>query len=144
MLSPKSFEMYAGILGQQLNKLMLGCCMKGKVSNHLYYTEDLVLLSPNLHRCTPKFFNECKKYLYKYEMKFNGNTSVVINFELYAFRATQSAKLYLNGSILKTDNHKKYLGRPINNNLHDHKPSVAAIKWVTMWPQKLPETTTLR
>ena len=49
ILSPKFINIYVDVLSQQLNKVMVGCCMNGKVINHLYYADDLVLLSPSAH-----------------------------------------------------------------------------------------------
>ena len=102
ILSPKLFNMYVDVLSQQLNKVMVGCCMNGKVINHLYYADDLVLLSPSAHGMQ-KLLNECEKYASQYGMKFNENKSVVLNFKGYKFKAKPSATLYLNGSIMKTE-----------------------------------------
>ena len=49
ILSLKLFNRYVDVLSQQLNKVMVGCCMNGKVINHLYYADDLVLFSPSTH-----------------------------------------------------------------------------------------------
>ena len=120
ILSPKLFNIYVDVLSQQLNKVMVGCCMNGKVINHLYYADDLVLLSPSTHGMQ-KLLNECEKYASKYGMKFNENKSVVLNFKGHRFKANPSAKLYLNGSLMKTAVSYTYLGHIINNNLNDNK-----------------------
>ena len=70
--------------------------MNGKVINHLYYADDLVLLSPSAHGMQ-KLLNEREKYASEYGMKFNENKSVVLNFKGYQFKAKPSATLYLNG-----------------------------------------------
>ena len=101
ILSPKFFNIYVDVLSQQLNKVMVGCCMNGKVINHLYYRDDLVLLSPSAHGMQ-KLLIECEKYASEYGMKFNENKSVVLNFKGYKFKAKPSATLYLNGSIMKS------------------------------------------
>ena len=59
ILSPKLFNIYMDVLSQQLNKVMVGCCINGKVINHLYYADDLVLLSPSTHGMQ-KLLNECE------------------------------------------------------------------------------------
>ena len=120
ILSPKLFNIYVDVLSQQLNKVMVECCMNGKVFNHLYYADDLVLLSPSTHGMQ-KLLNECETYASKYEMKFNENKSVVLNFKGHRFKANPSAKLYLNGSLMKTAVSYTYLGHIINNNLNDNK-----------------------
>ena len=72
ILSPKLFNIYVNVLSQQLNKVMVGCCINGKVINHLYYKDDLESISPNTHG-----MQKCEKY----EMKFNENKSVVLNLK---------------------------------------------------------------
>ena len=49
ILSPKLFNIFVDVLSQQLNKVMVGCCMNGKVVNYLHYADGLVLLSPSAH-----------------------------------------------------------------------------------------------
>ena len=68
-----------------------------------------------------KLLNECKTYASKYGMKFNENKSVVLNFKGQRFKANPSAKLYLNGSLMKTAVSYTYLGHIINNNLNYNK-----------------------
>ena len=120
ILSPKLFNMYVDVLSQQLNKVMVGCCMNGKVINHLYYADDLVLLSPSTHGMQ-KLLNECETYASKYGRKLNENKSVVPNFKGHRFKASPSAKLYLNGSLIQTAVSYTYLGHIVNNNLNDNK-----------------------
>ena len=88
--------------------------------NGLYYADDQVLLSPSTHGMY-KLLNECETYASKYGMKLNENKSVVLNFRIYIFNANHSAKLYLNGSLMKTDMSYTYLGHIINNNSNDNK-----------------------
>ena len=59
ILSPKLFNVYVDVRSQQLNKVMVGCCMNSKVINHLYYANDLVLLSPSAHGMQ-KLLSECE------------------------------------------------------------------------------------
>ena len=58
ILSPKSFNTHEDGLSQQLNKVMVGCCMHGKVINHLYnFTWSFYML------CTlSEMTNKQKKY----------------------------------------------------------------------------------
>ena len=68
-----------------------------------------------------KLLNECETYAFKYGMKFNENKSVIFNFKGCRFKANPSAKLYLNGSLMRTDMSNTYLGHIINNNLSEYK-----------------------
>ena len=46
ILSTKWFNVYINTLSVSLNEKYIGCCLNGKVVNHLYYADDLVLVSP--------------------------------------------------------------------------------------------------
>ena len=120
ILFPKLFNIYVDALSQQLNKVKVGCCMYSKVINHLYYADDLVLLSPSTHGMQ-KLLNEYEIYASKYRMKSNENKNVVLNLKGYRFKAKLSAQLYLNGSLIKTDMSYTYFGHIIKNNLYDKK-----------------------
>ena len=76
ILSPKLFNIYVDVISQQLNKIMVGCCMNGKVINRLYYADDLVLLSPSAHGMQ-KLLRDCEKYASEYGMKFDENKCCV-------------------------------------------------------------------
>ena len=97
---PKLFNIYVDVFSQQLNKVMVGCCMNCKVINYLYYADELVLLSSSAHGMQ-KLLSECEKYASEYGMKFNENKSVVLNVKGYKFKAKPSATLSLNGSIMR-------------------------------------------
>ena len=86
ILSPKLFNIYVDVLSQRSNTVMAWCCMNGKVINHLYYADELVLLSPSTHGMQ-KLLDECETYASKYGMKFNENKSVVLNFKGCRFKA---------------------------------------------------------
>ena len=59
ILSHKLFNIYVDVWSQQLNKVMVRCCMNGKVINNLYCADDLVLLSPSAHGMQ-NLLNECE------------------------------------------------------------------------------------
>ena len=120
ILSPKSFNIYVGVLSHQLNKAMVGCCVNDKFINHLYYADGLVPLSPSAHGMQ-KLLTECEKHASEYGMKFNENKSVMLNLKGYEFKAKPSATLHLNGSIMKTETSYNYLCHIIDNNLNDDK-----------------------
>ena len=96
--------------------------MNGKIINHLYYADGLLLLSQSAHGMQ-KLLSECEKYASGYGMKFNENSNVVLNFKGYEFKAKAKplATPYLNGSIMKTEIPYKHLDHIIDNNLNDNK-----------------------
>ena len=48
ILSPRLFNIYVDILSRKLNAHKIGCCINNVIFNHLYYAEDLVLISPSV------------------------------------------------------------------------------------------------
>ena len=44
ILSPKLSNIDVNTLSMSLNEKYIGCCINGKVVNHLYYADDLVLV----------------------------------------------------------------------------------------------------
>ncbi len=49
ILSPMLLNIYVDDLNTALNKHNVGCCFNAIVLNHLYYADDLCLLSPSVH-----------------------------------------------------------------------------------------------
>ena len=47
ILSPKLFNIYVNTLSVSLNEKYIGCCLNGKVVNHLCYADDLVIIVAN-------------------------------------------------------------------------------------------------
>ena len=45
ILSPKLFTIYVNVLSISFYEKYMGCCLRDTVVNHLYYADDLVLVS---------------------------------------------------------------------------------------------------
>ena len=103
---------YWGLWRQLCNKVF----KHGKVINHLYYADGLMLFSPNA-QVMQKLLTECEKYAHEHGMKFNEyGWNLMKRRVLYSslkvtnqFKANPSATLYHNGSILTTETSYKYL-----------------------------------
>ena len=69
ILSPKLFNIYVNVLSTSLNEKHIGCCLKDKVINHLYYADDLVLVSPTASGMN-ELIQECESFSTEYGLKF--------------------------------------------------------------------------
>ena len=48
ILSPHLFNVYMDNLSIELNNINIGCCIDGKIINHLMYADDIVLFAPSV------------------------------------------------------------------------------------------------
>ena len=48
IISPKLFAVYVDGLSKELQLAGVGCHMAGKIANHLFYADDLVLICPSV------------------------------------------------------------------------------------------------
>ena len=97
-----------------------------EVINHLYYADDLVLLSPSALGMQ-KLLSECEKYASEYGMKFNENKSVVLNFNTLRprqngrrFADDTFKRIFLNENVrISIKISLKFVPKgPINNNFY--------------------------
>ena len=70
ILSPELFNIYVDVLSTTLNEKYIGCSLKDKVVNHLYYADDLVLVSPTASGMN-ELIQEWESFLTEYGLKFN-------------------------------------------------------------------------
>ena len=76
-LSPKLFNIHVIIISISLNKKYIGCCLKDKVVNHLYYADDLVLVSPTAPVMN-EFIQECEGFSKEYGLKFIETKTILL------------------------------------------------------------------
>ena len=77
ILSPKLFNIYVNTLSVSLNEKYIGCCLNGKVVNHLYYADDLVLVSPTASAMN-ELLRVCEQFSEKFGLKFNEQKTVLL------------------------------------------------------------------
>ena len=73
ILSPKLFDIYVDVLSQWLTSKPMDCSFNGKIINHLYYADDLVLIAPSSNGMQ-ELVTECESFANKYGLKFNETT----------------------------------------------------------------------
>ena len=77
ILSPKLFNIYVDMLSQGLTSKPVGCSFNGKIINHLYYADDLVIIAPSSNGMQ-KLVTERESFANKYGLKFNEMKSVLL------------------------------------------------------------------
>ena len=97
ILSPKLFNIYDNVLSTSLNEKYIGCCLKNKVVNHLYYADDLVLVSPTAARMNG-LIQECASFSTEYGPKFNESKTVLLYFKPDNFKINPCTSIKMNGT----------------------------------------------
>lgn len=119
ILSPKLFNIYVDALSSRLKTRNIGCCVNGTIINHLYYADDLVLISPSLYGLQV-LLKDCEVFSKNYDLKFNEMKSYFLYFKPYKFKVNPHLVLYMNGSVITPQHSCKYLGHVIYDNLCDN------------------------
>ena len=113
ILSPFLFNVYTDELSSHLVRSGYGCHYLGSV-NHLYYADDMVLLSP-----TPfglqKLLDVCAEYANDHDMVFNTKKTVCMAILPRNFRNFVAPTISLCGHALTYVNEYQYLGYCITN-----------------------------
>ncbi len=105
ILSHMLFNIYVDDLSTALNKCNVGCCFNAIVLNHLYYANDLCLLSPSVHG-----LNELLSISATDHDMCLMRIKVHLYFKPMHFKIKPVNSIYLNGVRIKIDSYCKYLG----------------------------------
>ena len=109
ILSPYLFNVYMDDLSLKLKKLFPGCRVADKIINHLFYADDLVLLSPS-HRGLQELLETCEKYANEHDLIFNTKKSVVMIRRSKLLKTAIVQPFKLSNEVLKEVTEFKYLG----------------------------------
>ena len=120
ILSPKLFNIYVNALSTSLNEKYIGCCLKDKVVNHLYYADDLVLVSPTASGMN-ELTQECESFSTEYGLKFNESKTVLLYFKPDNFKINPCTSIKMNGTLINVQCSCKCLGHMITSKLGDNE-----------------------
>ena len=116
ILSPYLFNVYTDGLSKLLSRCGYGCHYQGSV-NHLYYADDMVLLSP-----TPfglqQLLDICEKYAREHDILFNSTKTVCMAMLPKGFREMHLPVLSLCGQMLSFVSAYKYLGYQVSSDFN--------------------------
>ena len=70
LLSPYLFNIYVDDLSVELNRSNIGCSLSNLLVNHIYYADDLVLISPS-HKGLSKLLNISENFGSSHHIIFN-------------------------------------------------------------------------
>lgn len=117
LLSPLLFAFYMDDLSTELNSLPIGCTSGSRVLNHLFYADDIVLLSPSVIGLR-RLVSCCEQYADSHDVIFNPAKSVNIRFASENI-SYQPGTIRVNGTALRWTDSVKYLGVTLTRNLDD-------------------------
>lgn len=120
ILSPFFFNIYCDDLSMQLNKCITGCCVSNSIINHLFYADDLALLSPSV-RGMNALLRICEMFGIENDILYNPKKTVMMIFRSRALRNAILPEFELYGNTIREVTEYKYLGCYITHDLSDDK-----------------------
>ena len=117
VLSPYLFIFYYDKLSLTLNNLNVGCNFNTRI-NHLFYADDLVLISPT-KRGLQKLISECETFSRAHSVKFNIQKSKVMILRAKNYKYFEFGDILLNGVAMEQVSTFKYLGHILSNDASD-------------------------
>ena len=109
ILSPYLFNVYMDDLSLKLKKHYAGCRIANNIINHLFYADDLVLLSPS-HRGLQELLETCEKFAREHDIIFNTKKSVVMIRRSKLLKSAVIQPFKLCNEVLNEVTETKYLG----------------------------------
>ena len=113
IISPHLFNVYTDGLSTLLDQSGVGCHYLGSL-NHLYYADDMVILSPTPHGLQ-KLLNICSEYAKDHDILFNTKKTVCMSMLPAIFRNISLPDIFLCDSALSYVDEYKYLGYRITS-----------------------------
>jgi hypothetical protein len=118
VLSPILFNVYIDTLSASLSSSQVGCSIGATYLNHLFYADDLVLLSPS-PKGLQKLVDLCCVLSNSHSIVFNPKKTVCMSFLPPHCKINSSPCIILDGQRLPFRSSCKYLGVFINDHLSD-------------------------
>ena len=117
LISPKLFSLYVDDLSERLNSSNIGCFINDVCTNHLYYADDLCILSPS-PMGLQKLLNLCQDYGDENDISFNPSKSQYVVFKKRTCKLKFPDVLLKESPVSRVDC-CKYLGVLFSQDLND-------------------------
>ena len=118
LLSPHLYNVYVSDLSVNLNNSGVGCFAGGKLVNHLYYADDLVIIAPSA-RALQVLLDLCSVYAEHHFILHNTDKSVYMIIWPKNAKCKHDPVFILSGIPLKMVYEYKYLGCLLTSSMKD-------------------------
>ena len=118
VLSPVLFNVYMDGLSSVLANSFIGCSISNLLYNHLFYADDIVLLSPSA-KGLQSLIDQCVLYADSHNITFNAKKTVYSSFIPSKRELSSTHSLFLSGCQLNRSSCTKYLGVFISDDFSD-------------------------
>ena len=113
ILSPKLFNIYIDGLSNILNNFLIGGSLGGKRINHMFYADDLCIVSLS-SAGLQKLLSICDEYCASHSITFNVKKSVCMFFKCTVNKHCDNSTVFLSGNQIEFVQEVKYLGVLLN------------------------------
>jgi len=118
VLSPVLFSIYMDDLSHLLTKSGIGCFMSSALINHVFYADDIVLMSPSA-KGLQHLINLSVQYSDAHSLTFNALKSFCVSFIPHCLKINPNPSLVLKDTPLVFKQNCKYLGVFLSNDFTD-------------------------
>ena len=118
-LSPILFVTYMDDLSLLLSHSGFGCHINNTCTNHIFYADDLYLISPSA-KYLQCLVDVCGRWSTQNDLLFNVKKSVSMFMESKAFKLSKIPEICVNNVPLTYVNTVKYLGHVLDSKLKDN------------------------
>ena len=109
LLSPYLFIVYMDELSSNLKNIKVGCCIAGKILNHLFYADDIVLFAPSINGLQ-HLVNISHKYISDRLLTLNKNKTKCMIFSKSKINIDKVSSVVINETNIEFVHKIKYLG----------------------------------
>ena len=127
ILSPYLFNVYMDKLSAKLKNVYTGCKIANQIINHLFYADDIILMSPSQVGMQDLLII-CEEYANSHDIKFNTSKSVTVVRRSKLMKKTNIEPFYLCNEELSEVKEAKYLGHYISAEGNDEKDMLRACR----------------
>ena len=118
VLSPYLFNVYMDDLSKKLNTTPVGCQINNHNINHLFFADDIVLISPS-SRGLNMLLKIASNYATDHQVIFNPSKSKVMVIRSKDYKNSKFPEFRLNGKKIDECCEIKYLGHIISSDMSD-------------------------